>query len=223
VVILGGSAREHTPRTSLAAQVLPTLTTHPVIVSLATDRRLRTSERFAHPHTHTPVHAEWESLAAAVGTQLGPLRLLGETRSSRDEALHVDRTYYSALGPVRILCAPALMPYNRSDTPTTITYLVSCLKAPALRNVLIVTSAITAPHTFFTAAPALLAASGSHPASVEVIGTPAYTHNAVLLASKVAYEINHTISAIAHFYATDSTPAPAPLPARSSQLTPLSP
>jgi hypothetical protein len=224
VVILGGPAKEHAARVLLAGELIDadsqggTKTT----VLLATNRRLRTLERSQIAYLGTSPTSEWEALGDQASLTLGPLRVIGETRSATDDPhLHIDRTYYSPTGPLRLLCAPAVPPHNRPDAAQAVEYLIDAMAPQALLRVLIVTSALTAPCTFFTAAPALLDHAGTHRATVEVVGTPPYNTSATLLAQKVAYELNHSLQAIARLYA-DRPHVPAPTIGERSRAAELS-
>jgi len=163
-----------------------------MVVGLASSRELPDWERARHADVVND--REWGDLATVLARTFGG----APATAPRDDELDLSLSRTPAR-ELRILSAPDPSSGLRADSAQALDYLLSRLKRP-LRRVLVVTSSIYAPYTFFVAFGRL---AGVSPTSIEVVGTSTdVTDAGPALAQRFAQEINSTLWAIDR-YVTD--------------------
>jgi hypothetical protein len=180
--VMGGTTTAHRLRSRLAH----TLHNHGVdlgvVVALGSGRRLMPWEEASHNDIRH--HVEWLDLADVLAAEFGV-----EPHIASSVGAPVDVSIGRVGGQqLRALAAPASGGRTRADTADAFAYLSEHVE---FHRLLVITSAIYAPYTFFVGARVLETA-------FEVVGTSTGTDgDRAALAQRVAQEIHSTILAVA--------------------------
>ena len=188
-LIMGGTTTAHRLRTALARATSDAGVDLGAVIGVASSRPIYDWERARHGDVIDS--EEWRDLGKV---------LTGEFESEpfpEPDNAAVDVTTTGKLGlQLRLLSAPATSAAQRATTADGLDFLVRQLRRP-LGRVLVVTSAIYVPYTFFVAV-GRLAEHGLD--RLEVIGTPTSRDGpSRSLAQRFAQEINSTLQAIAEY------------------------
>jgi hypothetical protein len=181
--VMGGTVTAHRLRSGLVRAIHDGGVGLGVVVALAAARQLLPWESASHDDVRHDVEWEWADLAEVLAVEFDLLP--GVAVSS---AAPVDVSIGSVDGrELRALAAPASFGRTRADTADAF----ACLSERVeFRRLLVITSAIYAPYTFFVGARVL-------DTPFEIVGTPTSTEgDRADLAQRLAQEIHSTISAI---------------------------
>lgn len=185
-IVMAGTTTANRLRAALAAETAAHGVELGAVLGLASTRPIPAWEQARHADVRHD--REWADLAAVLADSFG-----GRV-PEHDDVGGLDLTLSEASRrEVRLLSAPDPPSGRRPDSAETFDYLISQLNRP-LGRVLVVTSSIYAPYTFFVGVERLARA---RPALIEVIGTPTTVVDADALAQRFAQEINSTLQAVA--------------------------
>jgi hypothetical protein len=192
--VLAGTATGNQMRVEFAHKLLNAGVSAEQLVAVGALRPLSPVERADEPTALDAVD-EWQHLSATVSAVFG----LSSSDVQEDDAdpppswqdvSATDRTGRT----VRLICAP-MIAGRRPNTATSLRFMLERLGVANASSMLLVTSAIYAPYTFFTAAPILL---GAGVRWMEVVGTPtAQRRDPAHRAQRLLQEVKSTLDAIA--------------------------
>jgi hypothetical protein len=201
-VILGGTLTANRMRSLYVQEQRTRGTRTGLLVALGTARPLTETERRENPSTDC--ESEAEDLAAVVSQTFAPLdQALPRERGGQGTAAWFEERRQGPGIELWVQSAPSTRPGARADTADCLAFLCSRLSPAHLTDLLLVTSAVYAPYTAFTAAPVLARAGVS---TFEVVGTPsAAPTDRPRRAQYLAQEVHSTLRAISRALASPST------------------
>jgi hypothetical protein len=201
-IVLGGTPTANRLRTALAKELADDGVVLGRLVGLATNRQPGDAELAAAGASYRG-GVEWEDLEHSIDEMFGPIERTREQASDRTEGFDVwvERTGVARTSrEVSIICAPSTRYGRRADTNDALRFLGTRMPETRVDNVLLVTSAIYVPYTFFVAAPLLRSLRAN---AIEVVGTRTEVVKRTELAQRLAQEIHSTIRQISEIVAID--------------------